>query len=66
MPDNVCIFLPLLLCGIAVVLGLCLCHLAAPRQSATDRVEPARNDRIAPGVEVEIKKGPFASRRGVS
>jgi len=30
------------------------------------RVEPARNDRIAPGVEVEIKKGPFASRRGVS
>ena len=27
------------------------------------RVEPARNDR--PGMEVEIKKGPFASRRGV-
>ena len=27
-------------------------------------VEPARNDR--PGVEVEIKKGPFTSRRGVS
>ena len=36
MPDNVWIFLPLLLHGIAVMLGLCLCHLAAPRQSATD------------------------------
>ena len=31
MPDNVRIFLPLLLYGIAVVLGLRLCYLAAPR-----------------------------------
>jgi len=47
MPDNVWIFLPLLLHGIAVMLGLCLCHLAAPRQSATDprRAGAERPDR---------------------
>jgi hypothetical protein len=47
MTDNVWIFLPLLLYGIAVVLGLCLCYLAAPRHSATDprRAGAERPDR---------------------
>jgi hypothetical protein len=31
MRDNVWIFLPLLLYGIAVLLGLCLCYFVAPQ-----------------------------------
>ena len=31
MPNNVWIFLPLLLYGTAVLLGLCLCYFVAPR-----------------------------------
>jgi len=45
MRDNVQIFLPLILYGIAVVIGLCLCYFVAPRNKRNRWIDSQRAHR---------------------
>jgi hypothetical protein len=45
MRDNVQIFLPLILYGIAVVIGLCLCYFVAPRNKRNRWIHAQRAHR---------------------